>query len=725
MTSKNSVPLYMLLFIGISFFAFKSIKFAPNKLRQTVQIDGTEFPNSEGNTTAIELNKYEKIIRNVMLVLEDLHYSPRTLDDAFSKQLFNSYIEALDYSKDVLLQTDIDNLSKQYGSKIDDELQLKIKTEFFSTAGELYKKKLLEVEPYITEILSKPFSFTQVETVSVDVEKNKPPTTEAERKDVWRKKLKLMTLERYADLQTQNETAKVKKTDAAMEKEAREKVLKIINRSYAGMKRKTNTEDFFNSFMNVVTQAYDPHTDYMPPVEQRSFNEEMSANYFGIGAQLKEEDGSIKIGPLTPGSPAQKSGEINVGDILVAVAQGDKTPEDITGYTTPECVRIIRGKENTEVRLTLKKADGTIKIVKIIRKKLNLEGNLVRSFVTQQDGKKIGVINLPEFYADFENANGHRCARDVAEEIEKLRSENVEGIIMDLRNNGGGSLMDVVQMVGFFIKDGPVVQVKGRDNDINIQKDKDKSVLWDGPLAVMVNEFSASASEIFAAAIQDYGRGVVIGSSSTYGKGTVQRQIPLNFENNKLLETNDYGSIKVTLQKFYRVNGGSTQLKGVTPDIQLPDMYEYLKYRERDNKTALGWDEINKANITSSNLNFDEVKKLSADRVSKNSSFNIIKTNTLLLDKELDKNYSLNYTGYKAEQKTIKDLNKQIENTMKVRDSLPANYLKADTDKYLNTSEDKKANNTQFLKAMTKDIYINEAVKVVADLIKSKALVKQ
>ena len=725
MTSKNSIPLYMLLFIGITFFAFKSIKFAPNKLRQTVQIDGTEFPNSEGNTTAIELNKYEKIIRNVMLVLEDLHYSPRTLDDAFSKQLFNSYIEALDYSKDVLLQTDIDNLSKQYGSKIDDELQLKIKTEFFSTAGELYKKKLLEVEPYITEILSKPFSFTQVETVSVDVEKNKPPTTEAERKDVWRKKLKLMTLERYADLQTQNETAKVKKTDAAMEKEAREKVLKIINRSYAGMKRKTNTEDFFNSFMNVVTQAYDPHTDYMPPVEQRSFNEEMSANYFGIGAQLKEEDGSIKIGPLTPGSPAQKSGEINVGDILVAVAQGDKTPEDITGYTTPECVRIIRGKENTEVRLTLKKADGTIKIVKIIRKKLNLEGNLVRSFVTQQDGKKIGVINLPEFYADFENAHGHRCAREVAEEIEKLRNENVEGIIMDLRNNGGGSLMDVVQMVGFFIKDGPVVQVKGRDNDINIQKDKDKSVLWDGPLAVMVNEFSASASEIFAAAIQDYGRGVVIGSSSTYGKGTVQRQIPLNFENNKLLETNDYGSIKVTLQKFYRVNGGSTQLKGVTPDIQLPDMYEYLKYRERDNKTALGWDEINKANITSSNLNFDEVKKLSADRVSKNSSFNIIKTNTLLLDKELDKNYSLNYTGYKAEQKTIKDLNKQVENTMKVRDSLPANYLKADTDKYLNTSEDKKANNTQFLKAMTKDIYINEAVKVVADLIKSKALVKQ
>ncbi len=725
MTSKNSVPLYMLLFIGITFFAFKSIKFAPNKLRQTVQIDGTEFPNSEGNTTAIELNKYEKIIRNVMLVLEDLHYSPRTLDDAFSKQLFNSYIEALDYSKDVLLQTDIDNLSKQYGSKIDDELQLKIKTEFFSTAGELYKKRLLEVDPYITEILSKPFNFNQVETLSVDVEKNKPPTTEAERKDVWRKKLKLMTLERYADLQTQNETAKVKKTDAAMEKEAREKVLKIINRSYAGMKRKTNTEDFFNSFMNVVTQAYDPHTDYMPPVEQRSFNEEMSANYFGIGAQLKEEDGSIKIGPLTPGSPAQKSGEINVGDILVAVAQGDKTPEDITGYTTPECVRIIRGKENTEVRLTLKKADGIIKIVKIIRKKLNLEGNLVRSFVTQQEGKKIGVINLPEFYADFENANGHRCAREVAEEIEKLRSENVEGIIMDLRNNGGGSLMDVVQMVGFFIKDGPVVQVKGRDNDISIQKDKDKSVLWDGPLAVMVNEFSASASEIFAAAIQDYGRGVIIGSSTTYGKGTVQRQIPLNFENNKLLETNDYGSIKVTLQKFYRVNGGSTQLKGVTPDIQLPDMYEYLKYRERDNKTALGWDEINKANITSSNLNFDEVKKLSADRVSKNSSFNIIKTNTLLLDKELDKNYSLNYTGYKAEQKTIKDLNKQIENTMKVRDSLPANYLKADTDKYLNTSEDKKANNTQFLKAMTKDIYINEAVKVVADLIKSKALVKQ
>jgi carboxyl-terminal processing protease len=723
MSSKNSFPVYIILLVGISFFAFRGIKFSSPKAHHTVMVNGMELPESEGIETKIVPNQYEKIIRNVMLVLEELHYNPKKVDDVFSKQIFTDYLEGLDASKDILLLSDINDLRKKFENKIDDELKLEVKADFFGTAGEVYKKRLEEIGSYMDEFLSKPFDFTVQENIQLDPKKIEFPKDAAQRKDYWRKKLKFMTLERYNDLLNQNETAKQKKTNAALEKEAREKVLKIIKRNYEGMKKKTTKDDFFKMFMNVVTQAYDPHTDYMPPVDQRSFNEEMSGVYFGIGAQLREEDGNIKIGPLTAGSPADKSGELTVGDMLIAVAQGADEPVDVAGFAIPECVKIIRGKLDTEVRLTLKKADGTIKVVKLIRKKLNLEGTFAKSTIIQDGNQKVGVIYLPEFYADFNDPNGPRCSKDVAKEIEKLKAENVNGIIMDLRNNGGGSLYDVVQMVGYFIEEGPVVQVKDRRGDISTQKDKDRSVLWDGPLTVMVNEFSASASEIFAAAIQDYNRGIVIGSTSTFGKGTVQRQIPLNFENNKLLETDEYGSIKVTLQKFYRVSGGSTQLKGVTPDIQLPDVYEYLKYREKDNVSALSWDEISKAKYANyGSLNLVEVKKASANRISKNAAFNMIKTNTTILSKDVDKEYSLNLEAYKKEQLTVKNLNKQMDEVLKVRDSLPASYLAADKDKFYNVDKDKLENNKNFLKSVSRDIYLNEAVKIIGDMIRTKAV---
>jgi carboxyl-terminal processing protease len=726
MSSKKSIPVYLILLVGLSFFAFTGIRFTGKNSPHTVMINGMEFPESSNLKSDIVPNQYEKIIRNVMLVLSEIHYSPKKIDDAFSKQIFNSYLTELDENKDLLLQTDIADLKKQFENNIDEELQLKIKTQFFSTAGELYKKRMLEVDPYLEEFLNKPFDFTVNESINTDIKKSVFPKDAAERKEFWRKKLKFMTLDRYNDLINQNETAKVKRTNAEMEKEAREKVMKIVRRNLEGMKKKCTTDDFFKTFMNVVTQAYDPHTDYLAPTDLRSFNEDMSASYFGIGAQLKEEEGNIKIGPLTAGSPAQKSGELTVGDILIAVAQGDQEPVDITGLTTQECVKLIRGKENTEVRITVKKADGTKKTVKLLRKKLSLEGTLAKSTVVEQDGQKIGVINLPEFYADFNDPNGARCSKDVAREIEKLKAENVTGIVMDLRNNGGGSLYDVVQMVGYFIPDGPVVQVKDKEGQISTQKDRDKSVLWEGPLAVMVNEFSASASEIFAAAIQDYKRGVIIGSSSTYGKGTVQRQIPLNFENNKLLETDEYGSLKVTLQKFYRVNGGSTQLKGVTPDIQLPDVYEYLKFREKDNESALSWDEIAKANFKGMDfLNLDEIRKKSMERIKTIPAFSIIKTNTEKLNKEMNKEYSLNLNAYRTQQKEIKSLNKQMDEVLKMRDSLVTNYLEADKNKFLNVDPDKLEANRNFLKYTSKDIYINESVKIVADMIRNKALAFQ
>jgi carboxyl-terminal processing protease len=443
----------------------------------------------------------------------------------------------------------------------------------------------------------------------------------------------------------------------------------------------------------------------------------MSGSYFGIGAQLREEDGNIKIGPLTPGSPSEKSGELAQGDILLAVGQGSLEPVDITGFSVPDVVKIIRGKENTEVRLTLKKIDGTVKVVKLTRKKLALEGTFAKSTVIEESGKKMGLIYLPEFYADFENPNGRRCAKDVADEIVKLKEEGVEGIILDLRNNGGGSLYDVVQMVGLFIPNGPVVQVKDRKGTVSTQSDPDKNItLWDGPLTVLVNEFSASASEIFAGAIQDYNRGVVIGSTSTFGKGTVQRQLGLNFESRELPENDEYGSLKVTLQKFYRISGASTQLKGVTPDIILPDSYEYLKFREKDNASALAWDEISQAKFnTSSQLMLDDLKKLSNTRVSANKTFNTIKNNTQLINQYSDKEYSLLLTKYRDEQIKMKNIGKEIDESMKLRDSLAVRFAKVDIEK-MNSDKDKAENNKRFLDAVSKDIYINEAAKVIGDM---------
>ena len=302
---------------------------------------------------------------------------------------------------------------------------------------------------------------------------------------------------------------------------------------------------------------------------------------------FSEEDGNIKIGTLLTGSPAWKSEQVQVGDIIMKVAQGPADPVDLTGFVTEDAVKIIRGKKGTEVKLTLKKSDGSVKTVSLIRDEIVQDETFARSAVINTEKGKIGFIYLPEFYADFDNPNGARCSEDVRKEIIKLKDQKVDGIVMDLRNNGGGSLYDVVQMVGLFIEGGPIVQVKDREGKPQVYFDRDKSVFYDGPLAVMVNEFSASASEIFAAAIQDYNRGVIIGSTTTYGKGTVQRNIGLDKIIGMLEPNSDLGTIKLTLQKFYRINGGSTQKKGVASDITLPDMFEYSKLREKDNPDAL------------------------------------------------------------------------------------------------------------------------------------------
>ena len=403
------------------------------------------------------------------------------------------------------------------------------------------------------------FEFNSTEEVLLDPDQIDFPQNNNERESRWRNKLKFMTLERYAEGLEVNKKVSEKesqssKTAVQLEKEAREKVGKIMARTFDRFRNKFNEDDKFNLFVNTITTTMDPHTEFMPPVDKRYFDEEMSGQFFGIGATLQYDEGNIKITSVVAGSPAYKSGQIQAGDIILKVGQAAEEPVDLTGFMTTDAVKLIRGKKDSEVRLTIRKIDGTIKVVSLIRDRIVQDEGYARSAIINEGGRKIGYIYLPDFYADFDNPNGRRCFTDVSNELAKLKAEGISGLVFDLRNNGGGSLYDVVQMAGLFIAEGPIVQVKDRDRPPTILKDKDRAVQYDGPLVVLVNEFSASASEIFAAAIQDYGRGVIMGSSSTFGKGTVQRNIGLDPQYGFSSTNAELGTVKLTLQKFYRVN---------------------------------------------------------------------------------------------------------------------------------------------------------------------------
>ena len=683
-----------------------------------------------GKTNNNPPSKYDEILRLVGQKLTEDHYDPQKIDDAFSKKVFKKYLDGLDADKSFFLQSDYNLLKEKYENRIDDEIK-GAPVEFFLAAGKIFDTRMEENEKFCDEILSKPFDFNIDESVNLDGEKLSYANTEAERKERWRKKLKYMTLQRYSDLLDMREKNKGTvgfevKTDSQLEQEARDKVKKVIGRIFSHYHNKFGDDDKFNLFVNAITTTMDPHTEFFPPVDKRYFDEEMSGRFFGIGASLtSNDDGNIKINSIITGSPAWKSGELQVGDIVMKVGQGKDEPTDLTGYDITDAVKLIRGKKGTEVRLTVKKQDGTIKTVSIIRDEIVQDFTFARSAIVKSGDEKIGYIFLPEFYADFEHPNGNRCSVDVAKEVVKLKEQNVDGIVIDLRNNGGGSLYDVVQMAGLFVDDGPIVQVKDRYNRASVLRDKDKGVLYSGPLAVMVNELSASASEIFAAAIQDYNRGVLIGSTSTYGKGSVQRNIGLNDDGIFSLSGPDLGTIKLTIQKFYRINGGSTQLRGVRSDIVLPDNLEYLKVREKDDPDALKWDEIAKANYTVWNPGYElkTIEQLSNKRLENDPQFKLIQEKSEWLAKENNKTYSLQLSRYRKEQQRITDTVKQMDSLLKLKDSLNVSALPGEATRWAN-DKDKQQQFDQWLKGLRTDIYLDQAVKVMDDMIGQQNLAK-
>lgn len=704
MKSRKGLLLVAIVLFGGLFFAFK-----------TTSLGGPVTP----------VTPQQKLLTLVGGILEDQHYSPKAINDAFSKLVFKKYLSDIDGDKSLFLQSDI-NALKKYETTIDDEIH-GAAIEFTPAVSLIYNKRLTEVIALYKEILANPFDFTKDETVVLDGEKLDYAKNEEERKERWRKKLKYYALDRYVELQDLREKNKaekdfVVKTDEQLEKDARDKVLKVMNENYDRIKSTFTESERFNVFVNTITNLMDPHSDYFPPVEKRAFDERMSGEFYGIGAQLTKDDYGIKIASVIVGGAAWKSGEIVVNDAIVKVAQGNGEPVDITAYDTQDAVKLIRGNKGTEVKLTLKKQDGSIKVVSMIREKVVQDQGYARSAIIQQGNDKIGYIILPDFYSNFEEENGAHCSVDVAKELIKLKAENVKGIVIDIRNNGGGSLYEVVKMVGLFIKSGPIVQVKERSGivDQSTWRDDDESVLYDGPLAVMVNELSASASEIFAGAIQDYKRGVIIGSTSTYGKGTVQRQIPFGNRNDFSSQRTDMGAMTLTFQKFYRVNGGSTQLKGITPDIVLPDAYEFYKIREKDNPDALPWDEIPRANYKTwqNDAGMESIIKKENEKIRNNASLNLLHSNLIWLSKNAELPVALNIEKYRQRQKQVVSTVEQDNTLMKVKDEMKIDAMQADKDKYFNNPDKTKSDYYQaWLKSLKSDIHIDESVKIVSEMV--------
>ncbi|WP_181305820.1 carboxy terminal-processing peptidase [Rufibacter sp. XAAS-G3-1] len=664
--------------------------------------------------------KNEVLTKVLMQGLSSAHYSPERLDDNFSKKAFDLYLERLDYNKKFLLQSDVDQLAA-YQTQLDDEFK-NGSFKFFDLSMSIFQKRLKEAENYYKEILDKPFAFEKEETIEVKPEKLKFASSPAALREEWRKYLKYQALIRVADAvdsQQKADTAgskEPKKTMPEMEAEARKKLRENYDDLFKRMGQMEN-EDYRSSYLNSFANIYDPHTEYFAPKEKEDFDFEFSGRLEGIGATLTEKDGFIKVSDITPGSPSYLQGELKPGDAILKVAQGNQEPVDVQGMRLDKAVSMIRGKKGTEVRLTVKKVDGSMKVISIIRDVVVREEGYAKSLIIK-GAKPIGYIHLPAFYADFKNAGGRNSGKDVAAEIQKLKQENAQGIILDLRNNGGGSLQDVVDMVGLFIKSGPVVQVKSANGPAAVLEDRDPQVQFGGPLVVLVNENSASASEIMAAAIQDYRRGVIVGSS-TYGKGTVQQffdldqVLPASFDAVKPL-----GHLKLTTQKYYRVSGKTVQLRGVTPDIILPDTYTYLKYGEKEQEYALPFDEIQSARFSpwnSPTFSIDKLKATAKTRISASPTFSLINQSALRLKERTETSTrSLKLSSYLAEERRAQEESKKLENLRKNIPQLDVVGLKPDVTKLAGDTA-ASARFQAFTRNAKKDLYIQEAVSILKD----------
>jgi carboxyl-terminal processing protease len=705
------------------------------------------FASCSFTTTSLDDSDKDKdLIRLITYVLKQGHFNPKEINDEFSEAVFEHYLNQMDPFKRYFYQSDITEF-EAYKDKIDDQI-LAYDLNFFNLTYERLLQRINESKDLYKEVLAQPFDYNLDEDFNTDYKKADFTNSKKEMRERWRKQLKFSAIANYHDLKSVQENEKkynkdtnfegtniisdveserifkgkdekkfVIKTEVELEQEAREVALRSLDELYDFMDDRQR-KDWFAVYINAIVEEFDPHTFYFAPEEKDRFDVAMSGNYEGIGARLQKKLDNITINEVISGGPAWRQNKLEVGDVILKVRQEDEEKAvNVVGMRLADAIKFIKGPKGTNVILTLKKVDGTIEDLAIPRDIVELEETYAKSSIVIKDDKTFGVINLPKFYVDFEDYKKRNAASDVKKEIERLKAEGMQGLVLDLRNNGGGSLPVVVDLAGLFIKDGPVVQVKTAGEPKEVLKDRDRSIVWDGPLVLLVNELSASASEILAAAMQDYKRAIIIGSKQTYGKGTVQNVLDLN----RMVRNNtngDMGALKFTTQKYYRINGGSTQLEGVKSDVVVPDRYSYIDIGEKDQDNPLAWDKIDAADfdLWNSYFDYEETIKKSKERMAASEQLKLIDENAQWIKKIRDGNiYSLNYNAYKAKLEGNEEEAKRFEKISDYKTnltfkSLPYELALTEKDSVL------KQKRNRWHVSLSKDVYMEEALNVLNDL---------
>lgn len=714
MRTNKTMYIISLIFLAISYFA---------TAQQTVE---------EAAEQKIFENQKNKLLSNVIrAALQSAHYQAREIDDSLSADFFDEYIKGMDRTKKFFLKEDIDILNN-YRFDLDDQI-LTDRLDFFNLSIELIEKRNIEVQQIYRDLLENSFDYTLEEQIELDTDKLPYSKTLGELKDSWRQALKYQVISQVYGAEKLQEKAALKSDTVTirsfedLEVKARASILKRHNEWFHRMIDQSNNTDKISAYMNALTAAFDPHTSYFPPKLKEDFDIRFSGTVEGIGATLSTKDGYVRVIEVVPGSPSWKQGDLKAEDLIMKVGQGDDEPVDVYDMRLDDAVKLIRGPKGTEVRLTIRKPDGQVLLVPIIRDRVIREETYAKSVIITDkadDGPRVAYINLPSFYANFNDPAGRKSGSDLKKEVEKINAEGIKDIILDMRNNGGGSLMDAVDIAGLFIRNGPVVQVKSGNGKVQVLSDKDTRTYFDGNLVILVNSFSASASEILAAAMQDYRRAVIVGTKSTYGKGTVQRftdldrMLPSRF--NKFKEL---GSLKFTMQKFYRINGGATQKKGVIPEIVLPDIYSYIDFGEKEEESALPWDEIRAVNFTPEYNyipNYNSIIAKSKVRLKNSVQFNLLDERAKLVKQESEETSDpLNFDVFSLMKDDEEKRLKKFEDLGK--DDLAIDVRNFDVDKaHIHSDSTLMEVNKEWHKAIVKDIYIYEAMQVLEDLKESR-----
>ena len=648
-------------------------------------------------------DKEKVLLEIVKYVVEKGHYNSIDLDDNFSVKIFDDFISKLDPQKRFFTVNDIRQLNR-YKYKIDDQIK-NYQLEFFEETYKTYNQRVSDAKLFVDKVFETDFDFSEDEFI--DLNNDSIPFSFGKNQlfERWRKQIKYSVL----DIVTQRYNS-----DSLDFNEIKINAISTVKKNtndFFDYANELDRDDWFSVFVNSFVSQFDPHTFYFKPDDKEKFDVSISGKFDGIGARLSRADGNVKIVDVIIGGPVWRDKLLDVGDVILAVGQGDDELVSIYGMKLDDSIKLIKGPAGTIVTLRVKKIDGQIQDVKIKRDEVELEETFAKSTVISKNDNNYGYISLPKFYADFDNYKNRNSANDVKNEIIKLKNNGIQGLILDLRNNGGGSLQTVVEMTGLFIEKGPVVQVKSIGNRKKVLYDRDPQVYWDGPLVLLINEMSASASEIISAALQDYNRAIIIGSEKSFGKGTVQNIIDLN---RFISNTNyDMGALKVTTDIFYRINGESVQLEGVQSDIIIPDSYMYIFNGERDEKNPIKWDKIGPATYTKWNKYSDKFNYVK-DQINKKLDQNKLINNIYdraewIRNQQNQKNVPLNITEYKKYQKNQKQKASQFDNISKYQNELSFKLLNAEKP-FINANRELFEARTKWHESLSKDIFIDQAV---------------